>query len=105
MKAHYDIMKPVTDHTEARLFEQSAARGVRDVVMVWLLRRLVVPLAFLLLGVIAVTYHTNGLFAAVPAVIVTIIYLGWIIRFYRRNFLRNVPFRREYLRDRLDEQR
>lgn len=87
-------MKPATDHTEARAFERSAARGVRDVGMAWVLRKLVLPLGLVLLLVVVAVFHSNGFWAAIPAAAVLVGYVVWVGAFYRRNFLNAAPFQR-----------
>jgi len=85
-------MKSTTDHTEARVFERNAARGARDVVMAWLLRKLVLPIGLVLLFVIAQTFHSNGILAAMPVTAILIGYVVWVGGIYRRNFLHKSPF-------------
>lgn len=103
MKVATEAMKSSPDHTEARAFEQNAARGVRDVAMVWLLRKLVLPIAFGLLLVIAAAYYANGILAAVPLTLMLVGYVLWVSGVYHRNFLKNAPFRRTRSTNRFDK--
>lgn len=85
-------MKSTADHTEARVFERNAARGVRDVVMAWLLRKLVLPVGLVLLFAIIQTVHSNEILAAMPVTAILIGYVVWVGGVYRRNFLHKSPF-------------
>ncbi|MEH6831463.1 MAG: hypothetical protein V7661_11540 [Sulfitobacter sp.] len=88
-------MKPTLDQNEARVFEKNAANAVRDVGMAWLLRKLVLPVGLILGSVAVVTYHVNGVLAALPVTAVLVFFLVWISRVYLRSFLKDAPFRRQ----------
>lgn len=103
MKVASEAVKPSPDHIEARTFEQNAGRAARDVGMAWLLRKLVLPIALVLLVVAVAAYQATGILAALPVSIVLVGYVLWVSGIYRRTFLKTAPFWRTRSTNRFDQ--
>lgn len=86
---------------EVKAFELNAARGLRDVGMTWLLRRLFVPLLCFLLICAGAAFVQSGVWAALPVTLIAGGYAAWVTGLYRRHYLRGAPLKGRAMLDRL----